>query len=598
VDRKPNSRRLDTATFSEEDEPEPLSFAPARIRRNSDTPPMRVRREFEVVSTRFRSRGFTAPTSLRTVGENVVQLIRDTSADLRRVALVAPDASDGLRFRGYADSLQRLLDSPIARRYLAQPQTAAELSAYLAEYRAQQQGDDPDTRDVLLKASVTAIHLAPCLSYWRNSPSVPQRVKDMLTAERVYGSILEIARTKKSKWVDRITSRYASVVGDLQKRHEIGIKARNPVLWPWCKYNIIRVTYPWGEQREIDERIRDTIADVKLILALFNTVLDDIADIVQDAALMDVFARIPTAGGEFGVAWSKDHAKLRARLRDIGWGHFEPYFDLAADAWDTSVTKLEEVLGESFEELRPRLAYDVERIMQMMMFSVQLNNDPLKVFRLGAEDLRDTYGGTGVGEILSHNSNREAYFTIDLMCLREFAPDVYAEMVQGGSIDAFRKSATLFQLMHQIGNGVATGARETESDDLTNELFQIANDLLNVREDWSLPDRLRAIRGFPRKDAVLWAFDRKRTARRTYRASLPDSVDREEAAQEHSMLGEEIEQLIELSGAEQNYFEKWLSLSDEVTTILAGRDDIVRVPQLIEGNDLLLVMHLVYKGKI
>jgi hypothetical protein len=427
-------------------------------------------------------------------------------------------------------------------------------------------------------------------------------VHKLLTAENVFGSVFRIAKERKPPWVDRLLARYNTTTTELTSAGSglstINIKTRNPILWPWCKYNIKNVTYPMHRTDAGRAAAEDSIADVKLVLVLFNVLLDDIADNLQNADVLSVLSEIPTAGGAFGIASRDAYARLRRRLRDIGWPDLGGYFVLAVETWVEALRRLKEIVGEAYDELLPELERDYDHILKAMRFSVDLNDQPTRVFSMGHDELERVYGSREVSEILAHNANRVAFFTIDLMCLRAFDPHRYEEMVSAGAVDVYRESAVIFQDMQQTGNSVATGARETSTDDITNELFKIANDRLNTTDDWPLPAHLARIPDFGRKDALLRAFEMKKTQKRALRRAKEGSPEHEEAKREYAAFGEDIEHMVDLSGAEHYYFHHWLKRRDETLDLFYRCEDWLDRYQLVNANDLVLVLHLMYKGRI
>lgn len=600
-----------SAPFQEEDEPEPLSFAPNRFRRRSEmpgsSPPLAdASADFEVVSTRFR--GMTDLSgrfgSARALHENAKEVIWETSGELRGRALEVTDPEERARLIAFAESVDKLLDSPLALEYLEQPQLSREITSYLKRYKASQQvwSNDQEIRDVVLKASVTAIHIAPCLGFWRKSLNVPPEVQKLLTSENVFGSVFRIAKERKPAWVDRLLSTYNKTIGALKNISVMGrpidIKPRNPILWPWCKFNIRNVTYPLHRSDASRAAAEETIVDVKLVLVLFNVLLDDVADNLQDANVLRLLLQIPFAGGAFGIAERDAYTRLRHGLREVGWSDLEAYFDLAVETWMQALTKLKEVVGDAYGEIEPELERDYTQILSSMRLSVDLNNRPTEILGMAPSELEREYGSAHVGEVLNHNANRMAFFTIDLMCLRAFDPYRYKELVGSGAAEVYRHSALIFQDMQQIGNSVSTGARETSSDDITNELFKIANDRLNTASDWPLPVHLEQVPGFERKDALLKAFELKKAAKRAMGDCAPGSNEHDAAAREYVALGDDIEHMVDLSGAEHYYFHHWLKRREEVLDLFYKCEDWMDHYQLMNANDLVLVLHLMYKGRI
>lgn len=608
-----------TSQFEEEDEPEPMSFAPGRLRRASEAPPAprhasasepvtipKPREsEFEAVSMRFRSMDqLHRFTQQRSVHDDALTMFTSTAESLRRRASSADSPEEAGRFTAFAESIDKLIHSDAALGYLREGNVSREIVAYLKRYKAaeRQWSDVDDVRDVVLKASVTAIHLAPCLGYWRQNPNVPEEVQKLLTGENVFGSVFRIAKERKGRWVDKLLAEYGRVTGALSraagKHGPIAIKTRNPILWPWCKFNIKNVTYKFYRGDSTMAEAEDTIADVKLVLVLLNVLLDDIADSLQDEELLEIFLQIPFADGTFGVAEPEVYAGLREQLLMIGWPEFEEYFDLAVDCWRSANRKLKAIVGSAYDELRADYARDHELLISAMRFSVHLNNRPRAMFEMSAAGLKSAYGSPTFSDILAHNANRAVFFTIDAMCALAFERHRYMEMVKANAVEVYRENAWYFQINHQTCNSVATGARETGSDDLTNELFKIANDRLNSIQDWPLPENLARIPGFSRRDAVLAAFERKKALKRERLLHREGSDERSRIDRDYQALGEDIERLVEMSGADHAYFLDWLKKREEAVDVFYKCDEWLDRYSLVNANDLILVLHLTYKGRI
>src|SRR5262249_16507987 len=136
-----------------------------------------------------------------------------------------------------------------------------------------------------------------------------------------------------------------------------------------------------------------------------------------------------------------------------------------------------------------------------------------------------------------------------------------------------------------------------ESDDVSNELFKLANDQLNADEGWALPGPLAELLGPERRDMLIRAFARKKEARRQSVSAAPGSEEMDAAQRECALLSDGIEELIEATGCQRRYFEAWLARRAEAAELM-GYAEIPDGAALLAGNDLLLVLHLMYKGKI
>jgi hypothetical protein len=521
--------------------------------------------------------------------------IASTIGELRRRAAESGDIAERRRFFAFAESLEQLVDSPTAHAILRQPRIAIELSTHLNRYLTVRKAlrHDQAYGDQFLRAAVTAIHMAIGLGRWRANPNVPPQVRELLNADDVYGSILEVEKLDRTARLTHAIERYSSTIRALNEdgRGETGIKVRKPVLWMWCKFNIKNVAYRFvadGARRwpldQCDERLLDAVADAKVLLVIFNVLLDDVADNLHDPQLLDVLSRIPTASGELGRAEAGDYERLRARLAIIGRDRFAEYFDLCAEIWSSAMEMLAELTGDGFAEHLAELADDYAMILNAMRLSVDLNLRPREIFSLKPAELERCYGGETIGDVLAHNANVAAFYTIDLMSLRNLDPARHQQLLLSGAVDICRRTATISQDMLQLGNSVATGAREIGSDDLSNELFKIANDILNERLDWEQPEHLSS---FARRVLLLSLFERKKSLRGV-----------EGAREEYAALGEEVKRLFALSGAERSYFNRWLRRREERDQAIAAAAEFVDRDQLRRGDDLLLVMHLIYKGRI
>jgi hypothetical protein len=587
-------RGQDSATFDDEEQV-PLSFAPPSSM-------LFIPRIAHAADLSAHGASPVDGSALNQgTGADATPAILETIADLRAAAEVAGSSDERSRHLAYAKGLEDVLNLPPPRRYIDQPQIAQELTTYLARYKALPKLSEHESehREIVRKASIIAIHLALRLGYWRNNPKVAPKVAELLTAESVYGSALDVAMTRKPAEFDRLLETSAQAMNEIKARagveSESMLKLRNPTLWPWVKHNVLNVTH---YRRWCSPDLLDTVADAKVFLVLFNVLIDDIADNLQDLELLDVLTQIPRASGVFGVASSDDYNTLRTHLVRIGRSHFVPYFDVTVESWTRGLNVIAEVTGDAYFDLHDQLALDYDRIMQSMRFSVDLNNRPDEVFHMKPEALEREYGAAQFADILCQAMNRTAFYTMDLMCFQQVRPDRYAKLSRKGALAAHRQVAALFQDMHQLGNALATRARETSADDLSNGLFRLANETLNQRDDWELPEHLAKAPGVTRRDALLSAFMLKRAARRAHNRCDPGSPEYILAKTEDLAYSNDLEEIINISGAEEAYFQRWVDRRSKVTDLLARYSDLLEREELLRSNDLLLVLHLMYKGRI
>lgn len=529
----------------------------------------------------------------------VTHAIIDMSAQFLDRARRTRDPHEATRLAGYAERLRDIPLNPAAQSYLREPHICEELLVYLHHFRNfGDQGTDED-RDLGLKASVAAVNAALCLAYWRARSKVPRRIHDLLSAENVYGSIFEIAKTRKPPVFDRLLADYVSAVDEIRRNArnaaEAALRPRNPVFWTWAKFNIENVAY---YAYALDDTCAKLVTDAKLFLALVNVMLDDIADNVQDAKLLEILSAIPICASPIDVASSKGYDALRRRIIDSDRERFLPYVEVIVKAWAQAMRWIRDATAGAFHTLTKQLDDDYERILASFRFAAALNQDPVDIFHAPPTELVRLYRAATFSEILTPGQNQVAFYTIDTMTLISGAPAYYKDLLRSGSLGLHRKSADFFENMHQLGNSVATFAREIDSDDMTNSMFKVANDLLNARADWTLPTHLERVAGPHRYDAILRAFALKRKNKDARSTLDPTTSAYALAKQEYAELASDLEQLIEISRAEDVYFQLWLDQRDAVETLLSLSADPSEGRDLLFGNDLVLVTLLVYKGRI
>ena len=169
---------------------------------------------------------------------------------------------------------------------------------------------------------------------------------------------------------------------------------------------------------------------IKLRLILFNILLDDLADDVQDPALFERLASLPC--DENG----------RARPISAGWpaalltkapDDWVEYFDLAVSIWNAALRVLTAYVGNDVvARFEPQLGRDYRLILHSMRVGLEINLDP-EGRSLRRPELCD---------VLAHNGNFMAFDTVDRMVLERTAPAAAARLanehgrdVRAGHVD-------------------------------------------------------------------------------------------------------------------------------------------------------------------
>lgn len=602
-------------THFEDDDTEPLSFAPHRIRsavvarkskrdRITSAPVAFLGHQAEVTIPRMPNvpmdLGVPMDLSDADVPNAVVMnAILDMSAQFLDRASRTRDRHEAMRLIAHAKRLKEIPHIPAAQTYLSDSRTCEELLVYLRRFREDDNQGTNDDRDLGLRAGAAAVNAALCLGYWRTRSQVPQRIHSLLSAENVYGAIFEIAKTRKPSKLDQLLADYNAAVDEIRRKArnaaEAALRPRNPVFWAWAKFSIENVTY---YAYALDDTHAELVTDAKLILALVNVMLDDIADNVQDAELLELLSAIPVSAMPLDMGLSGGYDALRRRIIASDRERFLPYCEVIIKAWTQAMHWIREATTGAFHRLEKQLDHDYGRLLTSFRFAAELNQHPVRLFYAPPADLVRLYGSPTFGEILAAGQNQAAYHTIDTMTLISGAPAYYRELLRSGGLDLHRKSADIFDNMHQLANSIATFPREIEADDMSNGMFKVANDVLNERDDWTLPPHLEYLVGPEHHDALLKAFALKRKNKDTRNRLDPRTPAYAHAKQEYGELASDIEQLIEIAGAEEIYFQWWLDRRDEVEELLTASADPSESQDLLFGNDLVLVTLLVYKGRI
>lgn len=602
-------------TQFDDDNDEPLSFAPHRVR--SAVVARKSKRE-RITAAPMAISGHQPDVSIPRMAALPMDLgvpidlsdedvshaavttaILDMSAQFLERARRTQDRHEAKRLLAHAKRLKEIPHMPAAQSYLTEPHICEELLVYLRRFRdIGNQGSDDD-RDLGLKAGAAAVNAALCLGYWRTRSKVPRRIHEFLSAENVYGAIFEIAKTNKPPVLNSLLAEYTSAIDAIRRNArnaaEAALRPRNPVFWSWAQFSIENVTY---YAYSLEDTGAELVTRAKLVLALVNVMLDDIADNVQDAELLELLSAIPVASLPLEMGLSGGYDGLRKRIIAGDRERFLPYVDVIIKAWSQAMHWIREATERAFHRLETQLNEDYGRLITSFRFAAALNRDPIRFFHAPPLELVRSYGAATFGDILSAGQNQAAFHTIDTMALIRGAPAYYSELRRSGGLELHRKSADIFDNMHQLANSVATFTREIDADDMSNGMFKVANDVLNERTDWAMPAHLERFAGPERRDAILRAFALKRKNTEARNSLDPTTPVYALAEQENAEFASDIEQLIEAAGAEDVYFQMWLDRRDEVEKLLSTSADPSEGQDLLFGNDLVMVTLLVYKGRI
>lgn len=426
------------------------------------------------------------------------------------------------------------------------------------------------TRDAVLSEVLHRIaRYSGSLYNWQDNPDLHEEQRSLLREETTLPLVLEIISEDFREQAppeqgDSLAHLVQSLVSLTRRMAHAGLlkKARSEVVLKWCKVNIRRTTQRYLDARGapcLSEPIVRELTNVKLRAVIFNILLDDLADDVQDRAKFELFRGI--AGSEEGAPGPVSADRYQALLRQVPeeWGE---YLRLSVQAWNSFLYRLEQLVGrEAFQKHSPQLKSDYDAILGSMSYALTLNTsvDPVQILRDDA------------GMVLSHNMNMMSFETMDRMALERADPAVSRALDEDPELyRAIRAVNLLLQYNGQLGNSTATLDAEIDENCLANEVVYIAAQRPGGEEIYRLYQRRREV--LARRDMKTYAE-----------------------------LGASIREIIERTDTRSIYFEKWVRTKRRILEIIAAQPrvrEVLDVPAMLEAGDELLVTSWVYRGDI
>jgi hypothetical protein len=289
-----------------------------------------------------------------------------------------------------------------------------------------------------------------------------------------YAATVERVRLPPS--VSRHVAAYEEAVGD-----------RNPFLWKWV-YNLFdEFTLP-----TVADSASRTVKGTKLLLTLYVTTVDDVAERRGDRRTLERARQIPFGPASGGDGAAGEDAELLAFLRRL-WGTLEDRIEAAPRR---------EEFGDLFR-------YDLRQVLNAVDYSMVVN------------DYREMANLAEVERYDAHNMVLYPYVCVDLMHSPSFGR---------ADLRTLRSLLWELQAMARIGNWVSTWERELAEGDCSSGVVvrAIERGVVDPGEIGSddvdpeaLADRIR--RNEIEAD-VLEEWDRSRRVAETY-ADRIDSFD-------------------------------------------------------------------------
>ncbi|WP_276271220.1 hypothetical protein [Haloarcula litorea] len=235
----------------------------------------------------------------------------------------------------------------------------------------------------------------------------------------------------------------------LCERYEECIDRRPDYLWKW-----LYATFPRYRLSSVASAHGSVVREQKLLLTMFYTALDDVADTYGDGTTFLEALKLPLPGATPDLDRSAvDTDALR----------------FVTAAWD-AVT---ETLGEAprAEEFYPTFRFDLQQVLNAMHYGYLVTESPELATRRGT----DAHA--------VHNMAQFSYADLDLM---------YSPGFDRGDLRALRRVVWPAQRLARIANWVATWEREVAEADPTSGILvdALVEDVVRVEEltDPATPD--------------------------------------------------------------------------------------------------------------
>ena len=267
--------------------------------------------------------------------------------------------------------------------------------------------------------------------------SILAYVKDLTGSPQLAKDISDIQRIQLSEEIQELITEY----GKQGQRDEF--------IWKWV-YQGLRLT----ALSSVNDALWQQVQTIKLLGVMFDVMLDDAADQIQDEALVEQMLLI-----SFEESFIQ---KQKVPAEYLGYLVFT--IELCKEI-EFSFRKL-----TRFSEFKNLLAFDYRQLLNCMRYALVVNNDP-RCMNQAEHDLYQP-----------HNMHMMVSATIDLMASPEF------DARETGTL---REVIWNAQVMGRIGNAVTTWQREIKDRDFTSGIFATAlakgvlttDDLLNGEAD-------------------------------------------------------------------------------------------------------------------
>lgn len=246
------------------------------------------------------------------------------------------------------------------------------------------------------------------------------KILKQLTPERIKKELAEIQAVELPADLQKWVKEYEKV-GD-----------RDEFLWKWAYKSIPFVTLP-----NIIHKHHQSLKELKILIIIFITLLDDVADKFRDKKLLKEIIKIPFNKPYVGQLDRKE----------------KNYLKFTQNIWNF----IEEAIKKypRYKELKDIFYYDISQIINTMEYAYLISQNPY----------------------LINKSEYYANFTYNLPVVLSSTIDLMCSSTNSKLIGAIREVALKAQKIAQSINWITTWERELKDNDFTSGIFAFAIDM-------------------------------------------------------------------------------------------------------------------------
>jgi len=202
---------------------------------------------------------------------------------------------------------------------------------------------------------------------------------------------------------------------------------------------------PYGSLSGVMAKYQKSVLETKIILIIFVTLVDDLADKYKNGNLLDKFSTIPF----------NENFKIDRKISESE----QKYLMVGKKIWNIFENEIKKY--PYYNKFGDFLKFDYQQVLNAIKFSYLLNRNPQLLY------------SSESNFFLSYNMQVFVNSDIDIMCISNFDMDEFGIL---------REIVGKYQIMARIGNCLGTWERELEENDFSSFVFiyAIKNNIVTI----------------------------------------------------------------------------------------------------------------------